>query len=150
MGICDISTSALQHTIKTRGEHSHIFFFNFRLGYTVASNPWKTIFISLFFVFIFGLGILKLNFIKDPIDLWVPSNSKFRNDTKWLLNNLNEGHREESIIISAENVLEPKNLLKLFIINEEIRKIVVKLNDEYEITLDDICFKYIRSMCIVQ
>lgn len=44
----------------------------FRLGYTVALYPWRTIFITLALTLACSLGYFQFRSEKNPIKLWIP------------------------------------------------------------------------------
>lgn len=52
-----------------------------------------------------------------------------------------EGPREQMIIITAKNVLEPKNLLKLYQLNEDIKRFTVELENGTTLSWPDVCYK---------
>lgn len=53
---------------------------------------------------------------KNPVKLWVPQDSDFVHDTEWMIQQFGQGLRTESMILTADNVLEPEVLVKVFTI----------------------------------
>lgn len=111
------------------------------MGFIVASNPWKTITLSWIIVFLCCTGLLRFHNEKDPLKLWVPKNSDFLKHTKFIMQNFEIGMRAQSVIIVADDVLEPNVMKTLSIINKEINDMkTTDLNNEI-INLDKMCFK---------
>ena len=52
---------------------------------------------------------------KNPVKLWVPQDSDFVRDTEWMFKQFEQGLRIENMILTADNVLEPKVLTKVSI-----------------------------------
>lgn len=73
----------------------------------IARKPWLVIFSLIFLVIVSALGLLKFKQEKDPLRLWIDQDSPFVRDTDWLLKAFAEGYRQEHILITADNVLEP-------------------------------------------
>lgn len=91
----------------------------FRLGYTVAKSPIKTIAITFTFTVLCGAGSFKFYKEKNPLKLWIPPDSKFLRDTEWLMKSFQEGTRPQSVLITADDVLQPSVFLKVcFNLNE--------------------------------
>lgn len=75
------------------------------------------------------------------LQLWVPENSQFLVNTKFIMNNFGEGIRQQTVLmVSKDDVLTPEALLKLAIINKEISEIKA-VGENGEIDLDKMCFK---------
>mgnify|MGYP007092094638 CR=1 FL=1 len=117
-------------------------FFNFRLGFNVAENPKKTISLAFLVVLICCIGFFNFKQERDPLKLWVPKNSKFLLDTKFIINQFGEGLRTQNVLlVSAENVLTPEIMVKLGIINKEINDIRASDEKGEKIDFQDICLK---------
>ena len=82
--------------------------FIFRHGSWISRNPFKTIAISLFTVFLCSLGLFRFNTEHDMVKLWLPRDSDFAVNNEWLWNNFPPDLRFNSIIIKAKNVLTPE------------------------------------------
>lgn len=117
--------------------------FKYRLGFNVASNPWKTIIFSLLITFTTFAGLWKFRIDKNPISMWLPQDSDFVVDTNWIVEQYGEGSREEIIIIEANDILYPGILQKLNYINDRIKQISVVISNGEIITYNDVCFKYL-------
>lgn len=52
---------------------------------------------------------------KSPLKLWIPPNSDFVHDTEWFLSNFGEGQRQQNIILTGDDVLQPEVLVKVHI-----------------------------------
>lgn len=116
--------------------------FDFRLGFWVAENPKKTILLSWLSVLVCCLGFYNFHQERDPLKLWVPENSKFLQNTQFIIKNFGEGVRTQNVLIVAkDNVLTPEVLTTLEIINKEVNAIKVVGDEGEEIELEKICFK---------
>lgn len=75
--------------------------------------------------------------------LWVPANSKFLTDTRWIIDKFKEGTRIQSVLITADDVLTSDVLQQLEVISREISTMKT-LNDNNEvIDWNKVCFKYV-------
>jgi hypothetical protein len=75
------------------------------------------------------------------LQLWVPDNSQFLVNTKFIMNNFGEGVRTQNVlVVSRDDVLTPEVLLKLAIINKEINDIR-SVGENGEVDLEKLCFK---------
>ncbi|CRK87719.1 CLUMA_CG001509, isoform A [Clunio marinus] len=115
--------------------------FFYKLGLCVAENPYKTITFSFIFVLISCIGFLNFFQERDPLKLWVPENSQFLKDTKFIINNFGQGIRAQSVLIVADDVLRPEVIQKLAVINKEFNEIEVKGEDGKDFNFEEICFK---------
>lgn len=113
----------------------------FRIGFTVASNPWTTILLSMLCVIACSCGLFKLRLEKDPLKIWTPEKTKFYRDTQWLTKNFENGYREQTILLTADNVLHPNVLKKIGIIRKSIINIGVKDQLGSRVQWKNICFK---------
>ncbi|GAB0092699.1 NPC intracellular cholesterol transporter 1 homolog 1b-like [Sergentomyia squamirostris] len=127
-------------SISSRISNGIANFFN-RLGFVVASNPWRTILLSWMIVAFCSLGFLNFYTERDPMKLWIPKNSKFLKDTKWLVTSFEEGFRAELVLLTAPNVLDREVLLKLADISDDVSKINPKLKNGTNLSWNDMCFK---------
>jgi predicted RND superfamily exporter protein len=84
-----------------------------RLGFRIASYPWTTICVTLIGFLLTILGFINFTFKGQYLDILIPPNFKFANDTKWFLDSFDEVVRHETIIIKADNVLLPSVLEKV-------------------------------------
>jgi Niemann-Pick C1 protein len=114
---------------------------NCRLGYNVAEHPKKTILFSWLTVLLCCLGFLNFYQERDPLKLWVPDNSQFLVNTKFIMNKFGEAVRKQNVLIVADDVLTPEVMKKLAIISREINGIKAKGENNEQIDLDTTCFK---------
>ena len=63
------------------------FFSRHRHGRWVATNPRKTISISLLLVGLCGLGLFNFYMEKNMVKLWIPEDSDFAKNNAWLWDN---------------------------------------------------------------
>ncbi|XP_063995288.1 NPC intracellular cholesterol transporter 1-like [Diachasmimorpha longicaudata] len=113
--------------------------FFYRLGFNIARSPMQWIVGSTIAVLLCLCGLYRFRQEKNPLKLWVPPNSDFVRDTEWLLANFAEGQRTETMILTADDVLEPDVLYEL---NEITKRILsVQTDKEPVLAWTDVCFK---------
>lgn len=56
------------------------------------------------------IGLMFFNIEKDPMKLWIPQDSRYILDTEWIMQTFQTGYREQSILITAPDVLRPEVL----------------------------------------
>lgn len=78
-----------------------------RYGKTVATWPVAFIIGSLFICGLCTLGLFKYTEEGNPYKLWIPQESDFVKNSEWLWENFPPDLRFHSVIITADNVLEP-------------------------------------------
>lgn len=88
----------------------------FRLGLRIARRPLKWIIGSAVIVLISLSGLYFFHQEKNPIRLWVPQDSEFVRDTEWMFEKFDQSLRLENMILTADNILEPEILAKVFIL----------------------------------
>lgn len=133
----------------------------FRLwGIFVAKNSVLVIFISLAISLILALGVSKWQVTTDPVDLWVPSGSRARQDMDMFEKNFWKFYRIEQVMMRPSNgqldlnvtipgedglfnfgpVLKKDFLIEAHQLYQAIVNLVAK-RDGRPITLDKICYK---------
>ncbi|CAH0605519.1 unnamed protein product [Chrysodeixis includens] len=112
----------------------------FRLGVLVARHPWKTVILTLSFVVLSCLGFIGFHIEKNPMNLWVPTESDFYYDTNWYIDKFGTGFRLQKVIITADNVLEPEVLIALNNVTNAVNSIKVTYENK-DYTLSDLCYK---------
>ncbi|XP_053603222.1 NPC intracellular cholesterol transporter 1 homolog 1b-like [Plodia interpunctella] len=127
----ETASSTLVHIIE------RIFF---TLGVSVARHPWRTIALSWLFILLSSIGLIKFHIEKNPMNLWVPPDSDFFYDTHWYMNKFETNFRLQKIIITADDVLQPKVLSAISDISEKISSIQV-LYENKAYSIKDLCFK---------
>lgn len=96
----------------------------------------KTILLSLVFTLVCSSGYFRFHSEKNPLKLWIPPGkkldsqykfgigihifeyqiileSKFLRDTEWLMKSFEEGFRQQSVLMTAPDVLQPNVLHKV-------------------------------------
>ena len=111
------------------------------LGLQIAKRPQRWMICCTVLIFMCLGGLFKFRQEKNPLKLWVPPDSDFVRDTEWLTSTFKEGQRIETIIFSADDVLEPKALVRLNEIMQRIFK--ARTNTQPKISWTDVCFKYV-------
>ncbi|CAB3239013.1 unnamed protein product [Arctia plantaginis] len=112
----------------------------FKLGLLVAKHPWKTVTLTLCFVSLSCIGVLKFHIEKNPMNLWVPPDSDFFQDTNWYIDNFGTGFRLQKVIITANEILDPQVLVAIQILTERVNSIKVNYQDK-TYSMSDLCYK---------
>ncbi|XP_026471686.1 protein patched homolog 2-like [Ctenocephalides felis] len=107
----------------------------------IASKPWFVIWFMLFLVIVSSLGLFKFKQEKDPLKLWIDQDSAFVRDTNWLLNTFIEGYRQQNVLITADNVLDPFVLEQVARINDQVLAIQTENENGIEVPWNKTCFK---------
>ena len=95
-------------------------------GEIVAKFPWIVIPVSLTFMALTCLGIMNIYEETDQLELWVPTDSEFYVNSKWLKSAFPSSVRVQSFMIltkNEENILTKRNLQFLAKMNKEIAEI---------------------------
>ncbi|KAB7506655.1 hypothetical protein Anas_00675 [Armadillidium nasatum] len=79
-------------------------------GLMVARHPFLAVIGSLIFVTFLGSGLVRLNLVFRPYDLWVPQKSEFAKVTTWKTKNFPQYYREQIGIWEGDNVLSPSSI----------------------------------------
>ncbi|KAF4532825.1 hypothetical protein B566_EDAN002676 [Ephemera danica] len=108
----------------------------YRWGYNISLRPTRYILMCIGLVVISSFGFFRFHREQQPVRLWLPRNSDFVRDTDWLMTNYGETYRFQTVIITADDVLQPHVLAKLEEIHQKIQSISAK-----GITWGDICFR---------
>ncbi|KAJ8305498.1 hypothetical protein KUTeg_016043 [Tegillarca granosa] len=74
-----------------------------RLGFLIATHPWKTIFICCVVVAVTALGFLRFSQTTDSTALWVPYGAKVRDYKYWVDEQFPTTYRFVSMIFVADN-----------------------------------------------
>ncbi|XP_014213139.1 protein patched homolog 2-like [Copidosoma floridanum] len=113
--------------------------FYYNLGLQIARRPKRWMLgCSILVVLCIG-GALRFRQEKNPLKLWVPPDSDFIRDTEWLMSTFQEGVKIESFIFTADDVLEPRALLRL---NEITARLIdAQSQNSPKIAWTDVCFK---------
>lgn len=112
----------------------------YSLGVIVANHPWKTVIITLTFVCLSCIGLLKFHTEKNPMKLWVPPDSDFYYDTNWYINKFGTAFRLQKIIVAADDVLDPQVLKTIYNITNQVNSISLDYENKI-LTINDLCYK---------
>lgn len=83
----------------------------------------------------------------DSLNLWLPTDSEYVRNSKWLRENFPSETRLSSILILADDVLEPTVIKETFLLLQEIQRI--KVNDSEEAVWEKICARNpVTQKCI--
>jgi hypothetical protein len=86
-----------------------------RLGVHIAENPLRWMLGCFMIILICISGLYRFRQEKNPMKLWVPPDSDFVYDTKWLLSHYEEAVRTEMFILTGDNILEKQTLIKVIL-----------------------------------
>uniref|UniRef100_A0A336MF82 CSON014056 protein n=1 Tax=Culicoides sonorensis TaxID=179676 RepID=A0A336MF82_CULSO len=115
----------------------------FRIGKSVASNPWTTIIAAWTLVAICSLGFLRFYNERDPLKLWVPKDSQFLKDTQWIMDRFEEGTRIQAVLITADDVLTPDVLQRALKVHNQIVGFSITESNGTRFKFNDLCFKFV-------
>ena len=83
----------------------------------------------------------------DSLNLWLPTDSEYVRNSKWLRENFPSKTRLSSILILSDNVLEPTVIKETFLLLQQIKRI--KVNDSEEAVWEKICARNpVTQKCI--
>lgn len=112
--------------------------FFYQLGLKITKHPERWIIGSLVAVACCTIGFYKFRQERNPLKLWVPPDSDFIRDTEWLMSKFGEAQRQETIILTGDDVLTPDALYEL---NEITTRIIGAQSSHPQIAWTDVCFK---------
>lgn len=95
-------------------------FFFYRVGFRIAQKPKKWLIGCSLVVLICIGGLFRFRQEKNPLRLWMPPDSDFVSDTEWLMSHFDEGIRTQIVIMTGEDLLEPKALYHVCIVQQSI------------------------------
>ena len=81
-----------------------------RYGKQVARKPFLVAFIAAVLCATLSVGLITFKEEGNPFKLWIPQDSDFVKNTKWLWQNFPPDSRFHAVILEADNVLEPSVL----------------------------------------
>lgn len=133
-------------TLRTASKelHEKIQTFFYRVGYTVAGHPKKTIFLTIVGFIICCAGFQSFHSEKRLEKLWIPQGTLALDHKNWVSENFVFGVRPDRIIVtSAEEGGDVANLVSLL---QLIKLLRVSTNtkvqvDGEELELDDLCIR---------
>lgn len=112
----------------------------FNLGVMVARHPWRIITVTWVFVAFSSIGMFRFYIEKNPMNLWVPPDSDFRQDTNWYIDKFGIGFRLQRLLIVADDVLQPQVIKAIHNITNVVNTHEVKYQSE-TININDLCYK---------
>ncbi|XP_046405752.1 patched domain-containing protein 3-like [Ischnura elegans] len=112
--------------------------FFFRLGQMVGRNPGITLAVSMLVCAAAGSGILFWREELSDVELFMAKDSEVRGDAKWVEKYFRDEIRYESVIVVADNILDPGTLSAISQLDDAVRSINV---DGY--TWDRVCSRYL-------
>ncbi|KAI4503226.1 hypothetical protein M0802_001448 [Mischocyttarus mexicanus] len=130
--------STMRHIPECISEGVERFFYI--LGSRIALHPKRCLIGNVIIIILCLGGLYWFRQEKNPLKLWIPPNSDFVHDTEWFLSNFGEGQRMENVILTGDDILQPKILAKL---NEVTKQVVLTkvFGTHAFISWTDVCFK---------
>lgn len=83
------------------------------MGLKITRHPKRWITASLIVIAFCTIGFYRFRQEKNPLKLWVPPDSDFIRDTEWLISQFGEAQRQETIILTGDDILTPEALYKV-------------------------------------
>lgn len=143
-----------------------------RWGTYVATNPIFVMSVSLVISFGLAFGLSWWKVTTDPVDLWVSSESRARQDMEYFNQHFHKFYRIQQIVIapaddssfnatyksltgSGDNTetfgpaFNKDFLMQAFRLQQQVEKLVVQDGNK-NVTLDSICFKPLEKECATQ
>ncbi|XP_034243315.1 NPC intracellular cholesterol transporter 1-like isoform X2 [Thrips palmi] len=109
----------------------------YRLGLTVGRWPLLTCVLSLLMAAVCGSGLLQWRAGMSEVDLYMPRGSVVHEAARFVETNFREDVRYESVIVEADDVLEPSVLRAIAQLEDDIK--ATRVND---VGWEDICIRY--------
>ncbi|XP_074593039.1 NPC intracellular cholesterol transporter 1-like isoform X2 [Brevipalpus obovatus] len=142
-----------------------------RWGLFVANHPMPVMIISLIFSLILALGLTKIQVTTDPVDLWVASGSKARQDMEYFGEKFWKFYRLEQIIAAPTDESNFNAMVKgldrgtqnetfgpafreefmreFFQLQQKVENLTVEYRGK-KFGLSDICYKPLGNNCATQ
>lgn len=109
----------------------------YRLGLAVGRHPLLTCVLSLLVAAVCGSGLAQWRAGQSEVDLYMPEDSPVRAAARFVEANFREDVRYESVIVEADDVLEPGVLQAIAQLERDIK--ATRVNN---LGWEDICIKY--------
>ncbi|XP_066912846.1 NPC intracellular cholesterol transporter 1-like [Clytia hemisphaerica] len=129
-------------------------------GTLCASHPWKVILVSLFFILVCSLGLLKFTVITNPVELWSSPTTQARMEKSYYDEKFTPFYRTEQVIITSTvknnteefypyQVSSPTNfsgimtkemLFRVLDLQLDLMNLTAEYNGE-TVALNDICYQ---------
>ena len=97
-----------------------------KFGTKVGASPYITILISLVVSGLFMIGFIQFRDELDMVELWVPDESEFYKNNKWVHDNFHQFEREQHYLLASknnENVLTKDNFKLLLSISKNMSNV---------------------------
>ena len=141
-----------------------------RWGIFVANYPISVMVVSLIFSLVLALGLTKIKVTTDPVDLWVASGSRARQDMEYFSDKFWKFYRLEQIMAAPidESTFDalvkletgPRNetfgpafrkefMREFFELQQRIENLTIDY-DGKQISLSDLCYKPLGENCATQ
>lgn len=136
-GCCRNLTNAINRTLENAFA---------KIGFVVATHPWKTILISLLVTGLCLIGVVEYEVENRGEKLWVSQSSDSLKHKDWVEEIFPSQYREVAIMLEkpSENILTPQGLEELYKVYEAITKVEDgNSNTQWK----DICYRS-SSICI--
>ncbi|XP_042871711.1 protein patched homolog 2-like [Penaeus japonicus] len=115
--------------------------FFYRHGKSVASYPFRYIVSCLAITALCCVGFLNFKMEHRPEKLWIPQDSDYVTTLSWRDENFPSVQRIEMLLFEASNVLKAEYVKEMFLLHQDIRKIVVINDQGQNVTQEDLCFR---------
>ncbi|XP_063619440.1 protein patched homolog 1-like [Cydia splendana] len=112
----------------------------FIIGVHIGRHPVRTIILSWTFVILSGVGLMKFHIEKNPMKLWVPTESDFYRDTYWYVNQFGTAFRLQRVLVEADDVLQPDVLQAIYNITEQVNTLRIRYNHT-DYSINELCYK---------
>eukprot|EP01100_Stratorugosa_tubuloviscum_P013850 TRINITY_DN711_c2_g4_i1.p1 TRINITY_DN711_c2_g4~~TRINITY_DN711_c2_g4_i1.p1 ORF type:complete len:1200 (+),score=521.97 TRINITY_DN711_c2_g4_i1:261-3860(+) len=127
-------------------------------GYFCAKNPTLVIFLTLLFCACLGIGLIKIEVITDPIDLWSSPSNQINKDKDYFDSHFGPFYRIEQLIIRPANtshkLLSKEMFVNILLLQYKIGNISAFYNNSgtpIHIQLSDLCNRPVKGLgCLTQ
>lgn len=121
----------------------------YRQGVWIANHPARTLALTLVFVAVSLLGLLRFQVETNPENLWVPTGSTTKKEQDYFNKAFGKFYRIEQLILSknesgasnATSIVTDDTIRLMFDMQDIVSNISVPLPSGKNSTLEDICFK---------
>ena len=119
----------------------------YKQGVWIATNPFTTLLLTLLFVGLCLLGLLRFEVETNPENLWVPSGSTTKAEQDFFNKAFGKFYRIEQLILSRNDtssnssIVDDDTIRLMFDMQDIVGNISVPVGEGQNATLDDICFK---------
>ncbi|KAL4218800.1 Patched domain-containing protein 3 [Mactra antiquata] len=104
----------------------------YKIGLTIARNPYKTIVVSIIIPLLLSIGMIKFKFNEDFAELLLPPSSRIFEDRAWVEEHVPYEQRPIRLILKNDNVLTRDSLLALYDFHMRIESLTVDGDNNFE------------------